>query len=109
MSKGDIVEEVPPVKDLVVVPEGVDPVVALVGAVEERETVGGVTASGSPPPKGAFDPHFFFQFSKMREAMKRHIPSGYAAKGETLKPPDFDLPIVACRCRCPQSRGNGPE
>ena len=32
----------------------------------------------------------------MRTAMNLHIPSGYAAIGDVLKPPLFVLPIVRC-------------
>ena len=42
-------------------------------------------------------------------AKKSHMPSGYAAVGEVLKPPSAFLPIMAWRWLWPQSCGSGPK
>ena len=48
------------------------------------------------------------QSLKIREAIKAHMPSGYAAVGEMLNPPSLLMPIVFCLWLWPQKRGSGP-
>ena len=105
-------------------PRGPNPSVVGVVVVAEEDEVALETGAmvevdddvleerGFPVPKGAHFAFCFVKFVWISSAMKRHMPAGYAAVGETLKPPLSFLPTIFVLCRfspvCPQLSGSGP-